>query len=253
MQKSSMRSKVYFASDFHLGTDGRHSSVEREQIIVAWLESIVDSAESIYLVGDIFDYWYEYKTVIPRGYSRFFAQLRRLVDSGVKVHFFTGNHDVWLFSYFTEEYGIPVHRHPQEISIQGKKLLVAHGDGLGPHDTGYKLIKRVFTNKVCQWLWSRLHPNFALWLMKKTSSSSRKYTDDTDQYTSPEKEWLTLYAERKNEQQPRDYYVFGHRHVPINHILSDGKAKYINLGDWLHNYTYAVMEDGVLTLKHHEI
>lgn len=246
---ATVRDKIYFASDFHLGTDGKHTSVEREQIIVRWLQSIMPEAQAIYLVGDIFDFWYEYKQVIPRGHSRFLAQLRQVVDAGVEVHFFTGNHDVWMFDYFTSEYGIPIHRQPQELTLQGKKLLVAHGDGLGPGDTGYKLVKKVFTNRLCQWLWSRLHPNFALGIMKATSSSSRKYTDDTDQYQGPENEWLTAYAERKQQQQTRDYYVFGHRHVPIDHVLSDGHARYINLGDWLHNYTYAVLADGVLIPK----
>lgn len=243
------RNKVYFASDFHLGTDGKHTSREREAIIVRWLRSVAADAQAIYLVGDIFDYWYEYKHVIPKGHSRFLAELRRVVDSGVEVHFFTGNHDVWMYDYFTEEYGIPIHRSPQELNLQGRQLLVAHGDGLGPGDIGYKLIKKIFTNKLCQWLWSRLHPNFALAIMKGTSSTSRKYTDDTEEYDGPEGEWLTAYAERKQQQQVRDYYVFGHRHVPIDHTLSDGKGRYINLGDWLHNYTYAVLESGQLTLK----
>jgi len=248
-----MRDKIYFASDFHLGTDGKHTSKEREHIIVRWLEDIQVTAKQLFLVGDIFDYWYEYKSVIPKGHSHFLAELRRLVDSGVDVQFFTGNHDVWMYDYFTEEYGIQIHRHPLEVDIQEKKLLIAHGDGLGPGDTGYKLIKKIFTNKVCQWLWSRLHPNFALWAMRSTSFSSRKYTDDISNYTTPEKEWLTQYAEKKQSQERRDFYIFGHRHVPINHTLSDGHGRYINLGDWLHNYTYAVLEDGQLTLKKVEL
>jgi len=248
-----MKNKIYFASDFHLGADGRHTSKERELHIVNWLKQISDTAQTLYLVGDVFDYWYEYRTVIPRGYSHFFAQLRIMRNEGVDIQIFTGNHDVWLYDYLTEEYGIPVHRKPLELKAHGKNLHIAHGDGLGPGDTGYKLMKKVFTNKICQWLWSRLHPNFALYFMHKTSSTSRKYTDDTDQYTGPEEEWLTKYAERKQSQSKRDYYVFGHRHVPIDHTLSDGHARYINLGDWLYNYTYAEMVDGKLSLIKHKI
>jgi len=244
-----MRNRIYFASDFHLGTNARLTSTEREVLIVQWLESIRKDAKAIYFVGDIFDYWYEYKSTIPRGYSRFLSQLRRFVDDDIEIHFFTGNHDVWMFSYFTEEYGIPIHRQPIEVELQGKKMLIGHGDGLGPGDTGYKIIKKIFTNKVCQWLWSRLHPNFSLWVMRKTSSTSRKVGKESETFQGPEKEWLAQYAERKQSESYRDYYIFGHRHLPINYTLSDGKGKYVNLGDWLYHNTYAVLEEGVLTLK----
>ncbi len=244
-----MRRKIYFASDFHLGAAGATSSVDREILIVQWLDSIMDSAEAIYFVGDVFDYWYEYKTVIPRGHSRFLAQLRRIVDAGIEVHFFTGNHDVWMYTYFTEEYGIPIHRGPLDIVLQNKKLLIAHGDGLGPGDIGYKLLKKVMTNKVCQFLWSRVHPNMAIFIMKYFSNTSRKYGGDDEIFMGADKEWLVQYAERKQGHKERDYYIFGHRHLPITHRLSDDKGTYINLGDWLYNYTYAVLEDGELTLK----
>lgn len=244
-----MRNKIYFASDFHLGADGLHTSKKRELFIVNWLKNIADSAQTIFLLGDIFDYWYEYKSVIPKGYSHFFSQLRVLRDADIDIQIFTGNHDVWLFDYLTSEYGIPVHRSPLEITIQSKKVLLAHGDGLGPGDNGYKILKKVFTNKFSQWLWSRLHPNFALYIMQKTSSTSRKYTDEQDGYKGLETEWLTQYAELKQSESKRDYYIFGHRHMPIDYTLSDGHSRYINLGDWLYNYTYAEMENGKITLK----
>lgn len=243
------RTKTYFASDFHLGASGNTTSVEREKRIVAWLKSISKDAKAIYLVGDIFDYWYEYREVIPKGHSRFLAQLRSIVDQGIEVHFFTGNHDVWMYSYFTDEYGIPIHRRPVERSIDGKSILVGHGDGLGPGDKGYKRMKKVFTNPICQWLWSRLHPNFALWLMKSASSTSRKLDNEAEHFLGAE-EWLVQYAERKQQEKKRDYYIFGHRHVPIDHTLSDGEGRYINLGDWLHHYTYAVLENGAISLNY---
>lgn len=244
-----MGQKIYFASDFHFGTDGDLPTLAREKLVVRWLEEIADTAEQIYLVGDIFDYWYEYGSVIPKGYSRFFAQLRRLIDQGVDVQFFTGNHDLWMSSYFTTEFGIPVRRRPIELELQGKKLLIGHGDGLGPGDTGYKLMKKVLSNKVCQWLWSLVHPDLALYIMRKTSSTSRKLGTDKAQFGGLESEWLAQYAERKQSQLQRDYYVFGHRHLPIAYELSDGVGKYINLGDWLHHYTYGEMENGILTIK----
>lgn len=242
------RDTVYFASDFHLGTTGKHSSKVREKIIVDWLRAIRERAVAIYFVGDIFDFWYEYKTVIPKGHSHFFAELRALVDSGVDVQFFTGNHDVWMFSYFPDEYGIPVHSQPLDVELQGKRLHIAHGDGLGPGDHGYKFIKKIFTNKVCQWLWTRLHPNFALWLMRKTSSTSRDLSIDDGTFDAAN-EWLVIYVEEQLKKKPADYYIFGHRHIPITHQLTNGHSTYLNLGDWLHNYTYAELKDGVLQLK----
>lgn len=245
----SNRNKIYFASDFHLGTHGKHSSKEREHIIVRWLREIKADAHTLYLVGDVFDFWYEYRHVIPKGHSHFLSELRQVVDSGVNVEMFTGNHDVWLFDYFQEEYGIKVHRQPIEVNLQGKAILLGHGDGLGPSDHGYKLIKKIFSNKLCQWLWSRLHPNFALAVMKRFSRKSRDVNGE-DTFQGIENEWLAVYAEKKQTEQKRDYYVFGHRHVPLQHTLKDGHGQYINLGDWLHNYTYAVMADGELELKH---
>jgi len=150
--------KVYFASDFHLGIDARLSSREREKQLVRWLEQIRKDAYSIYLVGDVFDFWFEYKTVVPKGYVRLLGKLAELRDEGIPIYFFTGNHDMWMFSYFEEELGIPIYREPIVREIMGKTFFIGHGDGLGPGDHGYKFIKRVFANPVCQWLFERLHP-----------------------------------------------------------------------------------------------
>ena len=168
--------KIYFASDFHLGVPSYEKSRERENKIVAWLSSIQSSAHAIYLVGDIFDFWFEYKQAIPKGYSRFFGKIAELTDSGIKVVFFTGNHDMWMFDYLSTELGVTIERNLKEITYNSTQFLIAHGDGLGPGDRAYKFIKVVFSSKVCQWLFARLHPNFGIGLADYFSRKSRKHS-----------------------------------------------------------------------------
>lgn len=245
-----MSKKIFFASDFHLGTDGRLSSLDREKNIVRWLDSISDDMEALYLVGDIFDYWFEYGQVIPKGFSRLFGKLAELRDAGIPIYFFIGNHDMWMFRYFEDEFGIPIYRSPIERSIQGAKCLIGHGDGLGPGDQGYKVIKSIFSNKFCQWAFARIHPNLGLRIMKKVSKKSRDMAPEIEGF-DPEKEWLIQYAEGRIHDG-FDYFIFGHRHLPLYYKLSNQKSKYINLGDWLHFQSYGVMEDGVLSVKFFE-
>lgn len=231
--------KIYFASDFHLGIDARKSSAERERQVVRWLDQISADAREIFLVGDLFDFWFEYKTVVPRGYVRLLGKLAELSDAGVPIHFFIGNHDMWMFNYFEEELGIPVHRRPILREWDGKKFMIGHGDGLGPSDYGYKMLKKVFANPVCQWLFARLHPNFGVGLARYWSVRSRLAKPVKNQFLGAEKEWLVAYAERKLEQQDIDFFIFGHRHLPIDHVLKDGKSRYINLGEWMYHNSYA--------------
>lgn len=239
---------IYFASDFHLGVDARLSSDEREKLIVEWLESIRHDASEIYLVGDLFDFWFEYRTVIPKGYVRLIGKLAELRDAGIPIFFFTGNHDMWMFRYFEEELDIPIFRQPIEREIDGKKFLIGHGDGLGPGDHGYKFIKKVFANKLCQRAFSLLHPSLGIGLANYWSGKSRDSNRESSEFLGPEKEWLVQYCERKIESTPYDYFIFGHRHLPIDYTLSNGQSRYINLGEWLVNQSYARFDGKTLEL-----
>lgn len=243
------KNAIYFVSDFHLGTDGHMSSKDREKKLLRFFDKISQDAEKIYLLGDFFDYWFEYKSVVPKGYVRIFGKLASLRDSGIEIEFFTGNHDIWMYRYFEDEFNIPIHRHPINVKHQGKSLLLAHGDGLGPGDKKYKLIKKVFTNPILQKLYGMIHPNIGLRMMRKFSSTSRKNSDPNEEgFLGAEKEWLVQYAESYSQETCPDYFVFGHRHLPIDYSHSNGTSRYINLGDWLNHYSYARMENGNLEL-----
>ncbi len=244
-------SKVYFASDFHLGVPAKLSSSEREKLIVRWLDHISKDATELYLVGDVFDFWFEYSTVVPKGYTRLLGKLAELTDGGLPVYFFTGNHDMWVFRYFEEELGIPTYREPIIREIQGKKMLIGHGDGLGPGDNGYKFIKKVFANPVCQWLFARLHPNLGIGIANYWSAKSRYANVEPDRFVSEENEWLVQFAKDTLKENHFDYFVFGHRHLPISFNLPGG-SKYINLGDWLTHQSYGKMENGDLQLAFYE-
>lgn len=242
------KEKIYFASDFHLGVDTHLSSLEREKRIVKWLEQIRSDAAEIYLVGDIFDYWFEYSKVVPKGFIRLIGKLAELRDQGIPIYFFTGNHDMWMFSYFEDELGIPIYRAPTQKTIQGKKFLIGHGDGLGPGDRGYKFIKKVFASKINQWLFARLHPNLGIGIMRYFSGKSRAVNKDDKLFLGPEKEWLVQYCEKKLAEEYYDYFIFGHRHLPIDYTLSNRTSRYVNIGDWTDFYSYGVLEDGELKL-----
>jgi len=229
--------KIYFASDFHLGVPTHQLSREREDRIVSWLDSIKSSAHIIYLVGDIFDFWFEYKQVIPRGFARFSGKIAELTDSGIQVVFFTGNHDMWMFDYLEKELGVTIERKKIEVEINGKSFLIAHGDGLGSGDRGYKIIKAIFANKVCQWMFARLHPNFGIGLADYLSRKSRKHSVNDDKFLGREKEWLIQYSIEKLNEKHFDYFIFGHRHFPITVDLKPNST-YINLGEWISHNTF---------------
>jgi UDP-2,3-diacylglucosamine hydrolase len=244
--------KTYFASDFHLGIDARLTSLDRERLICRWLDSIADDAEAIYLVGDVFDYWFEYKTVIPKGFSRILGKLAELRDANIPIYFFTGNHDMWMFRYLTDEMGIPIYREPIVREINGKRFFIGHGDGLGPGDYGYKFIKKVFANPVCQWAFARLHPNFGLGAMHFFSGKSRAAQDPSVemQFLGEKDEWLLIFANETIQQQPDiDFFVFGHRHLPIDWALKNNKSRYINLGEWLNFNTFGVFDGTDFSLQ----
>jgi UDP-2,3-diacylglucosamine hydrolase len=242
--------KIYFASDFHLGVPDYATSFEREKRVVRWLDSIRHDAEEIYLLGDVFDFWFEYKTVIPKGYIRLLGKLAELSDSGIRIHYFTGNHDMWVFDYFEKELNIPVYRKPVERTINGQKFYIGHGDGLGPGDYGYKFIKKVFANPVCQWLFARLHPNFAIGMAGFWSRRSRLANGPKDEvYLGEEKEWLVIHSREILRRQHFDYFIFGHRHLPLDIRLSE-TSRYVNLGEWVNYNSYAVFDGTRLELKH---
>ncbi len=245
--------KWYFASDFHLGVDARLTSREREKQIVRWLEQIRHDAAAIYLVGDVFDFWYEYRTAIPKGYSRLLGKLAELRDDDIPIYFFTGNHDMWMFRYLDDEMGIPIYRKPIVEEIAGKQFFIGHGDGLGPGDYGYKFIKKIFANKFCQWLFRWLHPDIGIGLANFWSGRSRDHQDPAEEhFLGEEKEWLLAYCKRKLETISADFFIFGHRHLPIDYTLNATGSRYINLGEWLHFNSYAVFDGEQLRLAFFE-
>jgi UDP-2,3-diacylglucosamine hydrolase len=242
--------KIYFASDFHLGHDAKESSAERERKIIRWLDHIRPTAAHIFLIGVLFDFWYEYKFVVPKGYVRFLGKLAELADAGVPITVFTGNHDLWMFNYFTEELGIPVYRDPQEADFCGKKFLIGHGDGLGPGDTAYKLLKKfIFEIRLFQWLFDRILPprigmGFGYWWSGKSKQQKRNQV----KVFLGEKEFLWAYCKEKEKLRHRDYYIFGHRHLPLDLEVS-AHSRYINTGEWMHGATYAVFDGQEVRLE----
>lgn len=241
--------KIYFASDFHLGAPDYASSLVREKKIVAWLNEIEPTAEEIFLVGDLFDFWFEYKRAIPRGFARIQGKIAELTDKGIPVHVFTGNHDMWIFDYLPKELGIKLYREPIEREFFGKKYFIGHGDGLGPGDKGYKFLKKVFANKFCQWCFARLHPNFGIWLADKSSKTSRAKTGSSDeQFLGEENEWLVQYCKEKLKTEHYDYFILGHRHLPLE-IKVGENSTYFNLGEWINYNTYLEVSEDNVELK----
>ncbi len=241
--------KIYFASDFHLGLPSHETSLDRERRIVRWLDTIKHDAEEIYLVGDLFDFWFEHKYTAPQGYIRFLGKVAEIADSGIPVHFFTGNHDMWMFGYLPRELGVQLHTEPIERTFNGKKFLIGHGDGLGPGDRKYKFFKKFLASKFCQWLYARLHPNLAIALGNFSSRSSRKKTGRKDEvFLGNENEWLYVYCKEYLQKEHKDYFIFGHRHLPLNIQLKEN-SHYINLGEWLNYNTYAVFDGDKVELK----
>lgn len=241
--------KIYFASDFHLGIPNSAHSLAREKKLVAWLRMAAKDADCIYLVGDIFDFWFEYKQAVPRGYTRLLGTLSELCDAGVRIEVFTGNHDMWMFGYLVEECGVILHRAPVTLKLQGKKIMLGHGDGLGPGDYGYKFIKRVFSNRFCQWLFARLHPNFGIGLANFWSRRSRAASNVKDEFKGEKNEWLLQYCKDVVQREPDiDYFIFGHRHLLLDMQVNE-HSRYVNLGDWFTDCNYAVLDEGGLELK----
>lgn len=244
--------KIYFASDLHLGTPNPQSSQTRERLFVDWLHTIEQDATEIYILGDIFDFWHDYKTVVPRGYVRLLGKLAAMSDAGIPIHIFTGNHDLWMYGYFEQELGVKVYHKAIVKTLYGKTFMIGHGDGLGPNDTGYKLLKRVFTNRINQFLFRWLHPDLGIPLAGYFSYKSRFGHADgqaPEQFLGNEREWLVQYCQRKLSEKHYDYFLFGHRHLPLD-IQLNKESRYINTGDWLQYKSYAVFDGTNVELKY---
>lgn len=241
--------KIYFSSDNHLGAPNQKEALPREKKFVAWLDHIKHDAAAIFLLGDLFDFWFEYKHVIPKGFTRTLGKLAEISDSGIPIYYFVGNHDLWMNGYFEEELNISVYHKPKEFTFNNKTFLIGHGDGLGPGDKGYKRMKKLFTNPIAKWFFRWLHPDLGVKLGHYMSVKNKLISGDEDaKFLGEDNEWLVQYCKRKEQEKHRDYFVFGHRHLPLNIDIND-HAKYINLGDWISYYTYGVFDGEALELK----
>jgi UDP-2,3-diacylglucosamine hydrolase len=242
--------KIYFASDLHLGLSAfsREQEIAREKKIISWLNSIEKDAQAIFFVGDIFDFWFEYKYVVPKGYIRFLGKIASLIDQGIDIYFFTGNHDLWMFRYLQSELGVTIFYNPIELDINGTKMLIGHGDGLGPGDRMYKLLKKVFTNSFAKWLFRWTHPDLGLGLATRWSKASRLSKADSDEVFLGEKEYLIQYCREMEGHNPHDYYIFGHRHLSLEIDITES-SKYINLGEWVKACTYGVFDGNTFRLQ----
>ena len=247
---ASSEARVYFASDFHLGAPSAVESRRREQRLIHWLTTIEQDAQALFLMGDLFDFWFEYHKVVPKGFTRLLGKLAMMSDAGLPLYIFSGNHDLWMKDYLQQELGAEVYHQPQWLSLNGELCYLAHGDGLGPGDYGYKFLKRVFTNRFCQWLFRWLHPDLGIGLADYFSGVSRNSQDSEaiGQFLGEDKEFLVLHSRELLNHHDITYFIYGHRHYPLQYNLTPDST-YVNLGDWLLHDTYAVHDGRALQLK----
>ncbi|WP_321348788.1 UDP-2,3-diacylglucosamine diphosphatase [uncultured Draconibacterium sp.] len=242
------KKKIYFVSDVHLGAPALNNNREREILFASWLDSISTDVAELYLMGDIFDFWYEYKKVVPRGFTRILGRLADLTDQGIPVHFFTGNHDMWVYDYLAEETGITVYHDYIIREIYGKKFFLAHGDGLDASDKGYIFLKKIFTNNTMRWLFSRLHPNLAFTIAHKWSASSRLSNADYEKDFMANRDGMYKFAADFLATNPIDYFIMGHRHQLVNEKMNE-KTRFVLLGDWIKSFSYGVFDGEKFELK----
>ena len=246
------RKNIYFVSDFHFGIPDHARSLEREKLFVRWLDEVKDDATAIFLMGDIFDFWFEYKTVVPKGFVRLLGKLAEITDSGIPINLFRGNHDVWAFNYFEKELNIKLYRDPELMELGGKKFFLSHGDGLGPGDKGYKFLKKVFACRFNQWLFKWLHPDLgakmALYFSRRSRLANIARAGKKDHTNNFKEEMLYQYTLKMSQMHPEvDYFVFGHRHLPTQERINED-TQLVILGDWITNFTYAVFDGEELRL-----
>ncbi len=245
--------KIYFSSDNHLGAPNSAESKPREKKFLKWLDFVKEDAAAIFLLGDLFDFWFEYKTVVPKGFVRVLGKIAELQDSGIQIHFFTGNHDLWMRGYFEEELNIPVYKEPKAFTFNNKEFFIGHGDGKGPGDKGYKRMKKVFQSPFFNFMFKWLHPDIGVRLAQHLSVKNKLISGDDDKhFLGEENEWLALYSKRKLETKHYDYFIFGHRHLPMNFKVGENST-YFNLGDWITHYTYGVFDGKNFELKEFEV
>lgn len=242
------RANTYFLSDFHLGARYFEEPRETERRVVDFLDSIKGDAKEVYLLGDILDYWFEYRYVVPRGFTRFFGKIAELTDLGVKVYWFIGNHDIWIFDYLPNELGVEVIDGEVTKKIDGKVFFLAHGDGVGKQPRSFRMLRSLFRNRLCQKLYSAIHPRWTIPFALSWSNSSRKGDDEYPEYKGEENEFLEIFANDYLKSHKVDYFVFGHRHIMLDKKLQGG-ATLVVLGDWLHYCSYAVWDGNNLALK----
>lgn len=241
--------KIYFASDLHLGASALSNNRERERVFVNWLDRIKNDATAIYLLGDLFDFWFEYKHTAPKGAVRLLGKLAEIADSGIPIHFFVGNHDAWMFGYFEEELGIKVYHKPIEITLGEKKFQIGHGDGLGPGDRFYKFIRPALDNPIGRFLFRILPSDIGYGIANLWSKKSRQRDKSEQVFLGEENEWLLQHCKEELKHKEIDYFVFGHRHLPINFQLNEAGSRYLNLGEWITQFQYAVFDGKELELK----
>lgn len=236
---------IYFLSDAHLGSLAIEHRRMQERRLVRFLDDIKEKASAIYLLGDMFDFWYEYKYVVPRGYTRFLGKLSELTDMGVEVHYFTGNHDIWAYDYLARECGVTLHTKPLTTEIYDKVFFIAHGDGLGDGDKKFKLIRGIFHNRLCQRLFSAVHPRWGMWFGLQWAKHSRlKRKEGEPPYMGDDKEQLVLFTkDYMKGHADVDYYIYGHRHIELDLQLTK-RVRMMIIGDWISHFTYVVF-DGV--------
>jgi len=240
---------IYFASDQHFGAPTVEKSKERERLFVKWLDEIKKEATQLFLLGDLFDFWFEYKKVVPKGFIRVLGKIAELKDRGIQIHFFIGNHDLWMRDYFETELGIKVYDQPTEFILNNKTFLIGHGDGLGPGDKGYKLMKKVFTNPLAKWFYRWLHPDIGMRLGHYLSVKNKYISGEEDvKFLGEDKEDLILYCKDIYQTKKYNYFIFGHRHLPLEFNISDDSL-YLNTGDWVSYYSYAVFDGDKMALK----
>ena len=245
---------VYFLSDAHLGSLALEHRRTQERRLVRFLDSIKEKAAAVYLLGDMFDFWNEYKYVVPKGYTRFLGKLSELTDRGVEVHFFTGNHDLWTYGYLEQECGVIVHRKPETTEIYGKVFFLAHGDGLGDPDNRFKVLRKLFHNRACQRLLNAIHPRWGMALGLNCAKHSRLKRADGKEppYMGEDREFLVLFTkEYMKTHQNIDYFIYGHRHIELD-ITLDRKARVMILGDWIWQFTYAVFDGEHMFMEQYE-
>ncbi len=246
---------LHFASDLHLGAPDASASRERERAFLGWLDAVGSQGEGLHLVGDLIDFWFEWRHVVPKGSVRLLGRIADLVDGGLEVHWHLGNHDMWTRGYLADELGVHVHADPVDVTVAGQRYLVGHGDGLGPGDRRYKVLKKLFRNPMARWAFARLHPNAAFALGSRLSRNSRASgAEAAAQYDGPDGEWLHHHCRQVLDQEAFDGFIFGHRHLPLDLEVTshDGtrKARYLNTGDWLHHRTYVTVDDDGARLLH---